>query len=60
MKQPLKALAVKMTALHFLSFKLQDPKKSMHDINPFYVQKALGGIASKFRNYPTEERDTTC
>jgi hypothetical protein len=49
-KKPLKALDVKMPAPHFITFKLQDPKKSTRGINPFYVQKALDGIAGKVRN----------
>jgi hypothetical protein len=49
-KQPSKASDVKMPAPCFIAFKLQDPKKSMCDINPFYIQKALDGIASKVRN----------
>jgi hypothetical protein len=35
---------------HFITFKLKDPKKSLQDINPVYVQKALDGIAGKVRN----------
>jgi hypothetical protein len=49
-KQPSKALDVKMPAPCFMTFKLQDLKKCTHDINPFYVQKALDGIAGKVRN----------
>jgi hypothetical protein len=49
-KQPSKALDVKMPGLCFMTFKLQDLKKSMHDINPFYVQRSLDDIAGKVRN----------
>jgi hypothetical protein len=52
MKKPLKALDAKMPASLFITFKLHDPKKSMRGINPFYVQKALDGIAGKVRNDP--------
>jgi hypothetical protein len=45
-KQPLKTLDVKMTASCFITLKLQD----MCKINPFYIQKALDGVASKVRN----------
>jgi hypothetical protein len=49
-KKPLKALDVKMPTPHFITFKLQDLKKSMRGINPFCVQKALDGIAGKDRS----------
>jgi hypothetical protein len=39
-----------MPAPSFITFKLQAPKKFMRDNNPFYVQKALDGIAGKGRN----------
>jgi hypothetical protein len=51
-KQPSKALDVKVPAPRFITFKLQDLKKSMREINPFYVQKGLDDIAGKVRNAP--------
>jgi hypothetical protein len=39
-----------MPAPRFIKFKLQDPKKSTRDNNPFYVRKALHGIAGKVRS----------
>jgi hypothetical protein len=44
-KLPSKALDGKMPAPLFITFKLQEPKKSMRDFKPFYVEKALDDIA---------------
>jgi hypothetical protein len=49
-KHPSKTLGVKIPALRVITFKLQDPKKSMLDITPLYVQISLDGHAEKVRN----------
>jgi hypothetical protein len=43
-----------MPALHFKTFKLQD----MCEINPFDIQKALDGVASKVRNATQLKNET--
>jgi hypothetical protein len=36
---------VKMLAPRFITFRLKDTEKNMRNINAFYIQKALDGIA---------------
>jgi hypothetical protein len=44
-----KAPEVKVPAPHFFSVKLKGIDKTMRNINPFYIQKALGGIILKVK-----------
>jgi hypothetical protein len=39
-----------MPAPRIITFKLKDTEKNMRNINPFYIQKALDGIAGKVKN----------
>jgi hypothetical protein len=41
---------MKMPAPRFLTFRLKDTERNMTNINPFYIQKALDGIAGKVKN----------
>jgi hypothetical protein len=39
-----------MPVPHLLIFKLKDMGKATHQINPFYIQKALNTVAVKVKN----------
>jgi hypothetical protein len=43
-------LSVKPPAPRFVTFRLKDTAKTMKNIGPFYIQKALSSIAGKVTN----------
>jgi hypothetical protein len=43
-------VSVKMLVPHFITFKLKITKKTVQNINPFYIQEALNSVACKVRN----------
>jgi hypothetical protein len=41
---------VKLPAARFVTFRLKDSDKKMKNVSPFYIQKALDGLAEKVTN----------
>jgi hypothetical protein len=39
------AVSVKLPAPRFVTFRLKDTDKTMRNVSPFFIQKALDGIA---------------
>jgi hypothetical protein len=57
-----KRVIVRIPASRFVTFKLKDTDKTMRQINPFHIQKALDAITGKVesvKNVMNEKRHAT-